>query len=157
MKSVIHIVLILIVVAVSGWGGYLSMGEYQNSKFGFTVRYPGHIFIKKTIPDAGDGVLLQGRDGLECRFYGSWFSESIGESYRNVLQWEQEAGSRITYKVLKKNWFVVSGLLKDGVQLFYQKTYFKKGTSVTVRFVYRIKDKNRYDNLVSEMLNGFSF
>jgi len=157
MRSVIRILLALVIVAISGWGGYLSMGEYQNDKFGFAVRYPGHIFIKKTIPDAGDGLLLEGRDGLECRIYGSWFSESIRESYRNILQWEQEAGSRITYKVLKRDWFVVSGILTGNMKLFYQKTYFKKETSVTMRFVYRIKDKVRYDSLVSDMLEGFSF
>jgi len=157
MRSVIRILLTLAVVTVSGWGGYLSMGQYQNDKFGFTVRYPGHIFTKKTLPDAGDGILFQGRDGLECRIYGSWFSESVRESYRNVLRWEQEAGSRITYKVLKRDWFVISGIHKGGRTLFYQKTYFKKETSVTMRFLYRVKDKVRYDSLIPDMLEGLDF
>jgi len=157
MRSVIRILLILVVVALSGWGGYLSMGQYQNDKFGFVVRYPGHIFTKKILPDAGDGILLQGRDGLECRVYGSWFSESIRESYRHVLQWEEKAGSRITYKVQKRGWFVISGIHKGGITLFYQKTYFKKETSITMRFVYRVKDKVRYDSLISDMLKGLDF
>lgn len=157
MRSVIRILLILVVVALSGWGGYLSMGQYQNDKFGFAVRYPGHIFIKKTLPDARDGIFLEGRDGLECRIYGSWSSGSIRESYHNVLGWEQEAGSRITYKVLKRDWFVISGIHKGGTTLFYQKTYFKKDTSVTMRFVYRVKDKARYDSLIPDMLEGLHF
>ncbi len=157
MRSIIRILLILVVVALSGWGGYLSMGQYQNDKFGFSVRYPGHIFTKKTLPDARDGIFLEGRDGLECRIYGSWFSESIRESYRNVLRWEQEAESRISYKVLKRDWFVISGIHKGGRTLFYQKTYFRKDTSVTMRFVYRVKDKARYDSLIPDMLEGLHF
>jgi len=157
MRRVIIAIASLLMIITEGWGGYLSMGMYQNPKFGFSVRYPGHIFVHKEIPDAGDGIILKGRDGLECRVYGSWYAETIGETYRNTLQWEREAGNRITYKVLKRNWFVISGIDKDGVTLFYQKTYFKKETSVSMRFVYRIKDKIRYDSLVSDMIKAFHF
>ena len=81
-------------------------------------RYPGHIFVERQEPDAGDGMLLRGRDGLECRVYSSWTMESPRESYRHALQWEKEAGSHITHEAHKKNWYVISGILKDSDTVF---------------------------------------
>ncbi len=133
------------------------MGQYSNTKFHFSFGYPGHIFLEKQEPDAGDGVVLKGRDGLECRVYGAWMMESPKENYRHALQWEKEAGSQITYTVYKKGWYVISGILKGGDTIFYQRTQFHKEFGVTMRWVYRIRDKARYDDLVSEILKRFRF
>jgi hypothetical protein len=150
-------VMLWVLMMMFGWGGYVGMGHYVNDRYGFSVDYPGHIFTQKRIPDAGDGIMLLGRNGLEFRAYGSMYEERIAEAYRDTNQWERESGSRITYKKLSRNWFVVSGILKGGEKLFYQKTFFKNGVSVTMRFVYRVRDKHLYDPLVEEMMKGVAF
>jgi len=138
-------------------GDYLPRGRYVNDRYGFSLVYPGNLFVSRRVPDAGDGIILSGPDGLEVRVFGSMFDENIEEAYHNTIGWEKEAGSRITYKKPGRSWFVISGFLAGGDRLFYQKTFFKDGVSVTIRFVYRIRDKDLYDPLVEEMTRGIAF
>ena len=132
--------------------------HYSNGRFGFTLVYPGSIFRQKILSDNGDGIILYNQDkSLELRAYGSWYAESISDSYHDELQWAKESNKRVTYKVLKKNWYVLSGINDQKQTIFYQKSYFKEGKSSSFRLVYPIRDKKKYDSLISTISKNFKW
>src|SRR5260370_41033928 len=61
----------------------------------------------------------------------------------------------VSYKILKGNWFVVSGI-QDG-KVFYQKTMLSKGIFKTLRIEYDGGDKDLYDSLTTQMVRSFHF
>ncbi len=133
-----------------------NMVHYFNERFGFTLAYPGDIFRQKILSDNGDGIALYNQDRtLELRAYGSWYGDNIKEIYRDELGWAKESGQRVTYKVFKKNWFVLSGIDRKKQTIFYQKTYFKEGKSFGFRLTYPVRDKKKYDSLVSTISKNF--
>ena len=130
--------------------------QYTNERFGFTLVYPANLFLIKTLSDNSDGITLYSTDrSLELRAYGSWYGESIKEIYRDELRWAKESGQRVTYKVLKKHWFVLSGIDGKKQTIFYLKTYFKDGKSSSFRLEYPIGDKEKYNALVSAINKNF--
>jgi len=133
-----------------------TVAQYTNERFGFTLTYPASQFVIKTLSDNGDGITLYNADrSLELKAYGSWYGDNIGEIYREELGWAKDAGKKVTYKVLKKNWFVLSGMDRKKQTIFYEKTYFRTGKSTSYRLEYPIRDKAKYNSLVSTINKNF--
>ena len=140
--------------AQEGSLGYLK--QYTNARFGFTLSYPNNLFVLKRFSDNGDGITLYNSDkSLELRAYGSWYGDDIRQIYRDEQGWAKDAGQKVTYKVLKKNWFVLSGTDRQKRTIFYLKTYFKDGKSVSFRLEYPLIDKAKYNSLVSMINKSF--
>jgi len=130
--------------------------QYTNERFGFTLSYPANQFVIKNLSDNGDGITLYNADrSLELRAYGSWYGDNIREVYYEELGWAKDAGQKVTYKVLKKNWFVLSGIDRKKQTIFYKKTYFRAGKSTSFRLEYLIRDKEKYNSLVSAISKNF--
>ena len=130
--------------------------QYMNERFGFTLIYPTDIFVTRNLSDNGDGITLYNADkSLELKAYGSWYGDNIRGIYRDELGWAKEAGQKVTYKVLKKNWFVLSGIDRKKQTIFYKKTYFREGKSMSFRLEYPIVDKAKYNSLVSMISKNF--
>lgn len=130
--------------------------HYSNNRFGFILTYPSDRFPTKILSDNGDGITLYNADrSLELKAYGSWYGDNIKEIYHDELGWAKDAGEKVTYRVLRRNWFVISGIDKRKQKIFYLKTYFKAGKSISFRIVYPIRDKRKYDSLISTINNNF--
>ena len=130
--------------------------HYNNERFGFTLSYPAKLFLTKILSDNGDGITLYNGDrSLELRAYGSWYGDNIKQIYRDEQGWAKESGQKVTYKVLKKNWFVLSGIDRKKQTIFYKKTYFRDGKSTSFRLEYPISDKAKYNSLVSMINKNF--
>ena len=131
--------------------------EYTNGRFGFTLVYPENLFVTKILSDNDDGITLYNSDrSLELRAYGSWYGENIQQIYHEEQSWAEESGKKVTYKVLKKSWFVLSGIDMNKQTIFYLKSYFREGKSLSFRLEYPIADKEKYDSLVSTINDNFS-
>lgn len=131
--------------------------SYHNDRFNFVLMYPASLFNKKVLSDNGDGATLYNQDeSLELRAYGSFYGNTIMEAYRDELQWAKESNDRVTYKILKKNWYIISGVNDQKQTIFYQKTYFKDGKSSSFRLTYPISNKKQYDSLVSVISKNFT-
>ena len=134
--------------------GYKS--QYTNARFNFSFVYFSHLLVKKVLSDNGDGITLYNNDkSLELRAYGSWYGDNIKQIYHEELQWAKEAGEKITYKVLRKQWFVLSGVDRGGDRIFYQKTFFSNDKSASFRIEYPTKDKEKYNALVRLLNKSF--
>lgn len=137
-----------------GYGNRFS--TYSNARFGFSIRYPSDLFTQKRFSDNGDGVILQNRDGqVELRAYGSFYGDNIRSNYKEEINWIKDDGGQVTYKVLHRTWYVLSGYEEGGRKIFYQKTYFKNGKSKSFKLTYPTAKKRYYNKLVKMISRGF--
>ncbi|MGE4539034.1 MAG: hypothetical protein AB7D37_18350 [Desulfovibrio sp.] len=128
--------------------------SYSNSKYGFAITYPADRFIPQGESDAGDGQVFRARGGQgEMRVYAGFnvLNESLAAVYETCLR---EPGFQPTYKVLRRNWFVISGLA--GKNIFYRKTIQSGDTFYTISFTYPPGEKALFDPLIPGLLADFA-
>jgi hypothetical protein len=124
---------------------------YTNARYAYSISYPANLLIPQGEADNGDGQAFRSRDGAaEMRVYGSQnLGGGLEEAYR-----EAQSGKNITYKTIKRNWFVVSG--HDGGKIFYQKTMFKGDVFKTFTIEYDESRKGTYDAVTSKVAQSFN-
>lgn len=128
--------------------------SYSNSKYGFAITYPADRFIPQGESDAGDGQIFRAKGGQgEMRVYAGFnvLNESLAAVYETCLR---DPGFQPTYKVLRRNWFVVSGLA--GKNIFYRKTIQSGDTFYTISFTYPPGEKALFDPLIPGLLADFA-
>jgi hypothetical protein len=98
--------------------------SYTNVRFQYYICYPADLMVPQGEPDNSDGQRFLAHDGASLIVYGS--NNALDESLKNTLA---DTGSRlagpsgkVTYKMLKANWFVVSG--QNGQTVFYSKVLY---------------------------------
>jgi hypothetical protein len=97
------------------------------------------------------------RDGrTELLVYGAY--NSLDQTLRDVF--EQEGGRSIehpnrvvTYKVLRNDWFVVSGT--ENGRIFYQKTMLRNSTFKSFRIEYDKSEKQTFDSITAVIARSF--
>jgi len=128
--------------------------SYSNSKYGFAITYPADRFIPQGESDAGDGQVFRARGGQgEMRVYAGFnvLNEALPAVFETCLR---EPGFQPTYKVLRKDWFVVSGFA--GKNIFYRKTIQSGDTFFTISFTYPPGEKALFDPLIPRLLADFA-
>ncbi|WP_309714414.1 hypothetical protein [Armatimonas sp.] len=134
--------------------GQPSWKTYTNSRFGFSILYPADVLKPEPPPENGDGLAFLSRDKkAELRVWGDLnaLAETVQARFETTLK---EAPGKISYKVLRKDWFVVSGSGKG--REFYKKVMFgKDGTVRTISLEYPVASKKRFDPLVERIVQSF--
>lgn len=129
---------------------------YTNARFGFSVSYPADTLLPQPPPENGDGQLFLSRDkAAELRVYGDLnaLAETIQARYAAALK---AAPGKVGYKVLRPDWFVVSGSDTAKGREFYKKVMFgKDGTVRTLSLEYPVSAKKRYDPIVERVVRSF--
>ena len=129
-------------------GGYKT---YYNSRFGYSVSYPANILIPQGEADNGDGQIFRSRDGhAEMRVFGRY--NVLNETLRSAFNSAQE-GKQVTYKVLRGNFYVVSG--RQGGKIFYEKTWLKGDIFRTFMIEYDEADASTYDAITARIARSF--
>lgn len=130
---------------------------YKNGRLGYSVKYPNHM-KEGTRSQNGDGARFRSPNG-EANFtvYGYFNNvymndRTIKNEYNDVLD---AYGRSTTYKVLKSNYFVVSGK-KEG-KIFYHVTKWKDDIGVTAILEYDEEYKASYDKACGTILNSLTF
>ena len=123
---------------------------YCNERFGFCLEYPSTLRMQPP-PENGDGRTFKSADGrVEMRAYGSLnaldatLEAAFGEAKRR---------GKVTYSLLKSDFFVVSGT--DRGNVFFEKTFLRSGTFTTFVIAYPTALKGTYDPLVSRIAKSF--
>ena len=129
----------LIALALSSVAREQKFDTYTNVRFGYAIDYPADMLIPQGEPDNGDGqrFISRARD-VELVAVGSY--NALDKTLRDRFAEEMEPESddtpnrTVTYKVLKKDWFVVSGT--EGDRVFYTKVMLKGDTfkRMTLRY-----------------------
>lgn len=126
--------------------------DYYNSRYGFFVKYPENLIIQHE-SENNDGIELIGDDGFNLKVYGSndanVFNMSLNDFYKKELTEHKD----VTYKVKKKNWFVISGY--DGEFIFYIKKYVGNGSTNTLFLKYPSNLRDKYYDVITVISKSF--
>jgi hypothetical protein len=149
MKIATSLIVVLAAVAIAHGQAYRT---YDNARFGYSISYPSKLLAPQGEAENGDGQVFLGA-GAEMRVYGSnlLLNETLAAEYRAILK---EKGSSVTYKVLKRGFFVISG--KQDGRIFYQKTLENSdGAFITFMIEYDESRRKTYDPAVTRMVRSF--
>ncbi|HEX8494596.1 MAG TPA: hypothetical protein VF658_17250 [Pyrinomonadaceae bacterium] len=123
---------------------------YTNARYGYSIAYPSSLLIPQGEADNGDGQAFRSKDGAaEMRVYGS---QNMGGGLTAAYT-EAQAGKDVSYKIIKRNWFVVSG--RSGGKVFYQKTMMKNDVLKTFTIEYDEAQKATYDAVTTRIARSF--
>lgn len=101
-----------------------SWKTYTNVRFQYRICYPANLMVPQGEPDNGDGQKFLAHDGAELIVYGSnnALDESLKKTFVDIGSRLAGPSGKVTYKMLKANWFVVSG--QNGQTVFYAKVLY---------------------------------
>jgi hypothetical protein len=132
---------------------------YTNARFDYSIAYPANLLYPQGESANGDGQKFLSKDGHdELIVWGS--NNALNERLKDVYERESVSSSDhpkrvVSYKVLKPNWFVVSGREVD--RIFYQKTILTGDVFKSFRIEYSVSDKARFDQIIKRIEKSFRF
>lgn len=129
------------------WGN-VSYMTYFNDRFGYRIDYPSLLKVTKKA-DNNDGCTFS-YGGLTITVFGVYNAlfKSVNEQY------QEDRKPTDTYKVVKSDWFVRSGVDGKGY-IYYQKSMLKNDIWYTVLLEYPKSMKEELDEVVTRVVNSF--
>lgn len=130
---------------------------YYNDRFGFLIDYPSFMTLDPP-PTNSDGQIFR-HGNVEMRAYGGFDMTEDDITKEEIVKREFEASKRETdtYTLLKDNYYVVSGVDKDGMKYFMKRTLHTN--AATVWYTYYIKfpvdEKGFYYSIILHCLESF--
>ena len=124
---------------------------YTNMRYGFSLVFPGDSTGTKPPDDRSGRKFVSANKKFVLEVEGGPIgSETLEQFWKNSLA---HYGDAITYKVRKKDWFVVSGV-RHGAE-FYNKISVSNGNWAGFRISYPHAENKRYDPYVSKIAKSF--
>jgi hypothetical protein len=122
-----------------------------NHRYGFSIELPNYFkegaltasAIQYYVNDLNDDIIIS----VETTGEGSM--SSLANDYQNTINSE----SGVDYKVLKNNWYVVSG--QNQQDIYYFRTFFKNGQTHYLRIEYPVSKKDIFDSLLPRISKSF--
>jgi hypothetical protein len=122
---------------------------YTNERFGFRFSHPASLKPSRA-PENGAGLnFSDGRMSVTVQAHYSF--TSIDEIWRDLVA---QYGGSATYKVKKKSWFVISGVLPNGTE-FYRKFHEGNGSWCELWATYPHALNKTYDPVIERMVKSF--
>ena len=149
-QKVLYILAILLLLFTSQAYAQLPYKSYCNTRFGFCVDYPA-TFGMGPAPTNNDGREFSDQDGFFM--IASGMHNALDNSLIEEMKSQEEDFDKITYRVKKKNWFVLSGY-KDN-DILYLKTYIGKEYIYHLYIRYPTELKTEYNTLLSTISRSF--
>ncbi len=133
----------------------LQWRKYTNGRFGYELSYPATL-VAGPESENGSGRELHTRDrAFSLAVSAHFFSPDIGDTFE--ARWNEEFSSlrdTITYKKKATDWYVVSGVAKDGTE-YYHKLHRKDQNWVALHMTYPHAHNAEYDKWVEEITKRF--
>lgn len=131
---------------------------YHNSRFAYSIAYPKNTLYPQGESDNGDGQKFLSKDAdASLIVYGSnnAFDQSLEDLYLDESRGglPEDPKKVVTYRVLKNNWFVVSGY--NAGKIFYRKTILNKDQFKSLYFEYPESKKKIYDPVTKQLSSSF--
>jgi len=152
------IVLFVFAVALSMMiAGQETYRTYSNARFDYSIAYPANLLYPQGESANGDGQKFLSKDGhAELIVWGS--NNALNERLKDVYERESGVSSDhpkrvVSYKVLKPEWFVISG--REDHRIFYQKTFLKGDVFKSFRIEYSDSDNARFDQIIKRIEKSF--
>ena len=130
---------------------------YVNVRFQYSICYPKDLLVPQGESDNSDGQRFRSnKDGAELAAWGdnNASDQTLRQRLSDMEGWLPGASGKVTYKVQKANWLVVSG--QSGQMIFYAKTIFSHGQFKTFELTYDRSAATLYDLLVARFVSCFT-
>jgi hypothetical protein len=123
---------------------------YSNARYRFSISYPGDLLVPQGESDNGDGQKFVSRDGSASltAFGSNRLDRSLQAEFRSAQE-----NRNVTYKVLKRDMFVVSGT--ENGKIFYQKTLLRGDVFKTFIIEYDEQERGVYDAVTTRVARSF--
>jgi hypothetical protein len=127
--------------------------HYCNARFAFCLDYPSTLLLQPP-PDNGDGRTFKSKDGkVQMLAYGSYNSLQEKLETRFLAESTSSGTRKITYKLFKPDFFVISGI--ENNKVFYEKILYKDDTYKTLLISYPTALKKTYDPITAKIVRSF--
>lgn len=131
---------------------------YTNARYGYSIVYPVGLLEPQGEAENGDGQKFLSKDKkvLLLVFGANNIDNDSAKTGfdKFVKDMNAEQGRVVTYKVLKKNWFVASG--RHDNNLFYSKTIYRGDTFTSFIIEYPASERATYDPIVTRISRSFT-
>jgi len=126
---------------------------YTNARFKYSIGYPADLLIPQGEAENGDGQIFKEKDrsSVEMRVYGGYSvsNETLRSRYTELIRkW-----NNVTYKVIRRDWFVVSAMVNG--KIHYQKTILRGDVFKTFEIVYDAVRGSTYNNVTDRIAKSF--
>jgi hypothetical protein len=126
---------------------------YTNARFKYSISYPADLLVPQGEAENGDGQVFKEKGGssVEMRVYGGYnaLNETLRSRYEKVIHdW-----GNVSYKVLRKDWFVVSGMVNG--KIHYQKTILRGDIFKTFEIEYDAVRGSTYNDVTDRIAKSF--
>lgn len=155
MTRVAAVIFAVVVLSATAGAEELKWREYKNGRFGFLLSYPAALIASRE-PENGAGREFHTADkafslSAQAHFLSPDTSETFDSNWNEELN---TPGVTITYKKKTKDWYVVSGVTKQGTE-YYHKFYAKRGNWVELAMTYPHAQNAKYDKWVEQIAKRF--
>ena len=160
--SVFIFILILLSFSVTSYSK-VTWNIYSNVRFGYDIEYPD-ILLPQEESQNGDGRQFVSSDEKSVlTVYGAFntLDVSVEHMYSSTIDEYKKEGKKILYRVIDKNWFVLSGY--DGDKVFYRKTMrqhqLKDDIDIDITFImtYPKSQKSTFDKITEKIAGSICF
>ncbi|RBP42680.1 hypothetical protein DES53_106389 [Roseimicrobium gellanilyticum] len=127
---------------------------YRNARFGMVLPVPPGLTPTRP-PDNGDGQAFKSADGkVTLLVYGSFNIDGLGDV---AARWKTALAApdrTITYKRKTEEWYVVSGVTKDGIGFYERYTANSKYCSGW-EMTYPQSEEKKYSTWIERIAKGY--
>jgi hypothetical protein len=131
--------------------------NYRNERYGFSLQYPGGMFVSERKAEAGDGEVFAAQEKNARLLVGALVNESgyAPANYVDYIARHSYADYQIAYKRVGSNWFALSG--EGNGKIFYEKVVFSCGDHLINSFamIYPSDQRNVFDPIVERIEKTF--
>jgi hypothetical protein len=162
MRSAVFVVLGILTSALNSPPVHASTVDvhlwksYTNVRFQYTICYPADLLVPQGESPNSDGQKFLAKDGAQLLVFGrnNALDETLGDILAQTKARLADAQGRVTYKVLKPNWFVVSG--QNDQTIFYAKTLYSHDQLKSFELSYNRSRAAIYQPLIGRIAACFA-
>lgn len=165
VKKITHILLVLGLFLTLKAQAQENYKSYCNSSYMFCMSYPQNLLVPQEESPKGDGREFLAKTGKAK--ITTWGNEAPSYAIEGVSDFDKPTevksvfeqameGKKVSYKVLKNDWFVISGTDAEG-NIFYQRTQLKGLTFITVLIAYPSTEKTIWDKECGKIAGSLKF
>ena len=130
--------------------------SYTNERFRYSICYPEDPLVPQGESPNSDGRRFVAKDGAQLIVFGQYnaLNEPLRAVSANTAARLAGTSGRVTYKVLKPHWFVVSG--QNAQTIFYAKTLYSGDQFASFELTYNHSAAGVYGPLIGRLNACFS-
>lgn len=128
---------------------------YVNVRFQYSICYPQDLFIPQGEAENSDGQKFVAKDGAKLIAFGqnNALSEPLKQALEDTAARLAGTAGKVTYKMIKPDWFVVSG--RNGPSIFYAKTLYAHEQFKSFELTYDESSSTVYKPVVKRLAACF--